>query len=481
MELQFNKKEIACMQQIISQQREQELSQEIRLPDGFPDIGSVIGSWGQLIIRGKEWRDDSVGVSGGVNVWFLYRTEPGDEYKVVESWIPFSTKYNMDMPGKDGTIITLGHINFVDTRSTSPRKVFLRTGITVSIRAFISGNFKITEAKDVPEHLQIKTTPCNFRIPSETGEKLYALEEPLPLPEDLPCVNKVLFYDLHSEIAEMKVIGSRLVFRGIAHLRLVYMSDDEKVYSYVFDIPFSQHTELDHTYEEGADASVYPIVTNLEIEQAEGGMTRMKADITGQYIIYNCETLEVIDDAYSTQYDCEIHAEKINIYTSDNESSIKIEAKQNADINADRVVACSFSVYEPTDSYVHGRFYVLYYDKMGQLQSAYLKWESDPVSLEKPIVIDVSHVRGLSQDPLSMSANVIFENKGSSTNSMDMICSVNLIDTERTKVKPTVVLLRNNNDDLWDIAKQCSSTVDEIRKANRSSDDLNGIILVPVI
>ena len=45
---------------------------------------------GQTILRGKEWRSDSVSFSGGMMVWILYAPEDGSEERCIDGWIPVS-------------------------------------------------------------------------------------------------------------------------------------------------------------------------------------------------------------------------------------------------------------------------------------------------------------------------------------------------------------------------------------------------------
>ena len=72
MQLQFRKSLLQCLEQGIQEVKNTELTQEIRLGEGMPDVGRILGAWGQLIIRGKEWRSDAALCSCGVMVWVLY-------------------------------------------------------------------------------------------------------------------------------------------------------------------------------------------------------------------------------------------------------------------------------------------------------------------------------------------------------------------------------------------------------------------------
>ena len=66
MEMQFDKMPISYLQKLTDGQKMQEETLELRLPEGMPDIGRVLGAWGQVVVRGKEWNGDNMAVSCGV-------------------------------------------------------------------------------------------------------------------------------------------------------------------------------------------------------------------------------------------------------------------------------------------------------------------------------------------------------------------------------------------------------------------------------
>ena len=87
MELQFERIPIPYLKKIAGQIRNQEQTLEVRLGDGMPDIGRVICSWGQVILRGKEWQSERIGVSGGIMTWVLYAPEDEGQPQSVSAWI----------------------------------------------------------------------------------------------------------------------------------------------------------------------------------------------------------------------------------------------------------------------------------------------------------------------------------------------------------------------------------------------------------
>ena len=72
MEVEFDRTAMPCLQQVLRQMQSQEVTQEIRLPDSTPDVGKILGCWGQVLIRSKEWHGRNVNMSGGVLAFVLY-------------------------------------------------------------------------------------------------------------------------------------------------------------------------------------------------------------------------------------------------------------------------------------------------------------------------------------------------------------------------------------------------------------------------
>ena len=88
MELPFEKTVCRYWKQKLYELRGSEQTQELRIPEGMPDVQRVISAWGQVVLRGKEWRDRGIGIHGGIMVWVLYQPEGEEGLQRLESWIP---------------------------------------------------------------------------------------------------------------------------------------------------------------------------------------------------------------------------------------------------------------------------------------------------------------------------------------------------------------------------------------------------------
>ena len=137
MELEFEKEKVPYLGTPVREVQNVEATQELKLPDGLPDVGRILASWGQEILRGKEWRMDSILLTGGVMVWVLYVPEEGGAAQILNTWIPFQMKWDLPENTQEGRIRTKCLTRFVDARSVSPQRVMVRCGVGALAEALV--------------------------------------------------------------------------------------------------------------------------------------------------------------------------------------------------------------------------------------------------------------------------------------------------------------------------------------------------------
>jgi len=271
MELQFQTNKIPCLRQIKEESQTQEQTQELRLPDGMPDVGRVLCAWGQVVIRGKEWRGDEIGVSSGVMAWVLYAPEDGSQAQCVECWIPMSMRWDIPDTGVDGTILCQGLLRSVDARTLSSRKLMVRATVCMTVQAYVPYEALTYTPKQLSEDIQLHQKTYPICLAREAGEKAFIIDEELTLPTSAQMLEKLVRCSLRPEVTEQKVLGDKAVFRGNTALHILYRTPEGAMASWDFDIPFSQYTELQQEYGHLAQVQILPLVTSMEIEPSEQG------------------------------------------------------------------------------------------------------------------------------------------------------------------------------------------------------------------
>ena len=385
MELQFEKKPVVCLRQLPVGVKSEEQTQEIKLSESMPDIGHVLGAWGQTTIRSKEWRSDSISVSGGVMAWVLYAPEDSGTPQGVACWIPFQLRWDLPETQSDGAIILSPFACAVDARAVSARKLMVRAQVGIHADAMEPVQLEVCTPGELPEDVQVKYCRYPLCVPSEAGEKAFFLDEELRFSASAKPAVKIIRCELRPEVIDKKVMAGKLVFRGSAVLHILYQCDDGQLQTCDFEIPFSQYQDLEHEYGPDTKGRIIFAVTSLETDIADADVIRLKAGIVAQYVIHDCSVVEIIEDAYSTCRNVELRTQVLEIPAVLEERTEMLTPEKTVDMNDGHVVDTYFSagIYRQRrdDSKLRieipGTFQTLYYDSAENLRSDISRWDGE--------------------------------------------------------------------------------------------------------
>ena len=498
MELQFEKRLCRCLRPVTQEAHNQEGTQEIKLSDAMPDIGRVISTWGQVILRGKEWRGDSIALSGGVMAWVLYAPEDGTGPRILDIWIPFQMKWDLPEGTPEGEIRVNCLLRSLDARSTSPRKIMVRSGVAALAQALAPMEAETCVPGEIPEDVELLRNTYPVRLPREAGEKTFLLDEELTLPGSCPAPEKLLCYQLQPQVTDKKVMANKVVFRGNGNLHILYTSEEGKLFCWDFELPFSQFAELNGEYSADAKVEITLCVTSLDLELDDEGKLRLKAGIVVQYLVDDWEMLELTEDAYSPSRNVEVRHQSLelpailesrgeNIFgeqTIPGEANTVIDAQFYPDLPRQRKMETGLRLELP------GLFQVLYYGDDGSLQSGTARWEgSHTIESDENCRLFLDVVPG-TRPQVSPGGGTIGVKGEFQLNQvcmtgegMPMVTALQLGDNlVPDPGRPSVILRRAGKERLWDIAKGSGSTVAAIRMANGLKEEPaeDQMLLIPV-
>lgn len=491
--MQFHKTTYPCLHRVKWEVQNTEQTQELRLNDGMPDIGRVLGSWGQVLLRGKEWRNGEMTVSGGVMVWVLYAPEDGSDPRCMESWIPFQQSWELPETQYDGNIRAVCLLRSVDARSISARKIMVRVGIGCLGEAMVQGEAGVYNPDDVPEDVQLLRNTYPMMLPKEAGEKPFVIDDEL----SGPAPQKVIYYTLQPEIMDQRVMAGKVVFRGAAKLHMLCRGEDGILYNRDHEIPFSQFSELDGEYSADADACVTPAVTSLELEILPEGQLHLKAGLTGQYVISDREMVEAVEDAYSPRRPVELQLEQLILPAELDRQQQTVRVEVSVPTQGGRVVdtvfypdnARTMRFDDQAEIALAGQFQMLFYDPEEHLQSVQPRWEGEwtlPADKDSQVLVTVENT-GLAQGSMSgetvqLQSEIPVSALAVAQKGISMVTGLELGEESRQE-RPNLILRKAGDDNLWELAKRCGSTVEAITKANglEDSPEKDRILLIPVV
>lgn len=483
MKLQWKSSPLDCLLPVLRQTQQRELTQEMKLPENLPDIGSVIGAWGQGIVRSKQWQADTVSCSGGVMVWVLYAPEDGSQPRVLDGWIPFQMNWDLPEDTGEGNLSVECTVRFVDARSVSPRKIMLRVGAAATALAMVPTQNRLWQPDGACQGVELLRSAYPMRLMKEAGEKAFQLEEELPLPEGAEAPEKILCCTLNPWITDKKVLSQRLVFRGTANLHILAESASGQVESWDFDVPFSQFTELEGSYGPEAQVEFQMCVTALEAEPGGQGYLKLKCGLVGQYRITDRTDVEVVEDAYCTARDLQIQWQIMELPVLLETKRLTISAEQVIPIGqGERMVDLSFLAELPelqkngeqSEVAFSGTIGLLCCGEDGALLPHTARWEHReqlPCDESTRLYVALAGPAKVTAQPgaagMEVKINLPVEWNASALQQLPQVAGLELGEENAEKAEgPSLILRRAGGERLWDIAKKSGSTTAAIRQAN---------------
>ncbi len=492
--MQWNKTPCAFLQQKVRAVQNQEQTQEVRLPEGMPDIGRVLCTWGQSLLRSKQWQSDHMMVTGGVTGFVLYEPEDGGAPRMVQCWLPFQAKWSFPDSKHEGIIRCRSVVRSMDARTLSSRKMMVRCTVGLLGEALEAASTDIYIPTEVPEDVELLTNSYPVRLPSEAGELLVNMDEAI----DLPGAKELIAWDLEPVITEENVVGQRVVFKGSARLHLVYMGEDDRIHSGYYDLPFAQYAQLDQDHDKEAEVATMLEVSGLEPELTED-QVQVKAGLVAQYMIYDQHLLQLAQDAYSPYRTVDPAMEMLELPVLLEQLQRPLEAQGSLESAVSQVVdtraypdhPVQFRQEKGLSVEVPGAIQVLGYDAEGKLQAATENWAASlelpagqgcqvcsQVAQMGPVQTNVAGGQMTYRLPMQLQLDTICQQ------AFPMMTGLQLGElAERDPERPSLILRRAEDMDLWAIAKACGSTVEAIKKANGLASDPSPdqMLLIPVV
>lgn len=469
-----------------------EQTQELRLAEGQPDVEKVLGVWGQPVLRSKEWRGDTVGFSGGMLLFVLYRPEDGTEPRILEGWAAIQGRWDLPQTVPEGKLLLNLFPSSMDARTVSPRKILVRCGLGVCLQALAPTEGCQWTPQDLPEDVHILEKRSPLRLYQTAGEKIFQLEEAISDSGE----DKILSFTVRLTVSDQKVVGNKLAFRGTAEIQALLSGEGGTFGSRSFQSPFSQFAELSGTFGNDAEAEVIPAVTSAELEEDADGTQRLKLGLTAQYAISDLMEFCRVEDAYSNLRPVKLTVEELPLspivdsrwetvagmgrLPDQVPGALQMTAWAEPPRVERQEIGTTFSTY--------GTAQVLW-EEDGSLAGTTSRWEGEkslPTGEGSRTYITACALgqpqpEPASRDSLSVELRcrvLTLDKSGISQVSAIELGEPGTPDPDR----PSLILCRAEKKDLWTIAKETGSTVEAIQKANALEGESTPgqMLLIPI-
>lgn len=479
---------------------EQPVDTEFTMPDYCPDIGKILKCCARPHILSRTVRSDGVTLEGNVRLTVIYLDGRDKRVFSCEHDQPFTVSVPIkDCPENARAAVTL-RVDYMNCRATSQRRVDIHGAFTANVKVTAP---QMCEMIAEAEGAGVRLRQTNREVSSFVGssQSQFTISEALDLADGKPPIASVISADAVMCAHETKAIANKLIVKGDALLRIVYRTDSgERLEVMEYALPYNQFFDLT-----GADDSCVCDVSleaaNVDIglrTDSDGEYRRMTADIKAFADIRAYRPMEIcaVTDAYSVE--CELNVERKNvafekICAAVNERcscQSSIELSDRAISMIDDVWACVSDVSAATRDgriEISGKLTVSviatdtqgvcdYYERAREFSCSVAapdKCENNRVGARVQLCgISYSLVEENKLDlrcELEADA-IIFEDVR-----LSCVCAITPDEQRRknTDSAPAVVLyFADAGEELWDIARDHNSSVENIMAENGLSDEV---------
>ena len=478
----------------------QEETAETIVPDYCPDVARVIESDGTVYLHNR----DNGELAGTVRVTVLYTPEGESGIRSLE----FSMPFNVDSgnPALSGcqAVAAEAEPEFLETRMLNPRKLFTHCKIVIRLTGYRKAPLSFSTDVEDGESVEKRREKQHAVVPVRIAERDFTFTDEWNISPGRPGAAELLSSRVQPTVNETRVIGSKLILKGIFTLSLLYNTEEGTCCSASGELPFSQIMDVEGAPEDAiVSAQVRLTGEDIQIDggDPEGRQIGVALYLHAFAIVRQERELELLTDLYSTACEVRLESAPLDIaalYDRQTRRQIVRETLETGAV-ADSILSLrvdcgTVSANREGEGIVLrtvADIRVLYRDEGGVPLVAQrrvdVSCETDfPEGVQARAVCPEEPQGSVGERGIEVRFPVDFQIEAVTVVRKAGITSAEL-DTSAPKdtaAAPSLVLRRMGRDETaWDLAKRCNSTIAGILEANRLAEEEDipreTLILIP--
>lgn len=514
MDLTITREPVYVSEVIYDGQAEQGVEFDYILPDYYPDIFKILKCTLKPKIVSYNISGDKLICDGIVYITALYLSENSNNLNCVEHRYTYSKTIDLPKAADNASVIITPKTDYCTCRAVSGRRLDVRGAVSLKIKA-CCGRFAeiITSAGGCG--VQTKKTPVLYGGRKITSEKQFVVREDIEASDAKGGVKAIISCDCVSTVSDCKVIADKVVLKGEAKLKAVYLTEYEgetRTEIMEADVPLSQIIDVDGITEKHTCYAQLNILScDLSVKQSDEGENRVfGCEITVEaFVSANLEeTIYPVTDMYSTDFESTFNTVQLKTETNPRYISQSLTLKEKVECTEgepESVIDCRCELSNITCKGKSAEELIV----SGQAAYQVLARINDgvPVFLEKVLPFELSvQVTGLTTESsiepflqvtstdysitgdnsIEIRAGISMQGCLYQNGSVDVIKDIT-VDESAPKAKQNDYSLKlyfaHESEDVWSIAKHYNTSADAILSENGIEEGaaVSGMLLIPIV
>lgn len=277
---------------------------DIIVPDGKPDMQSVIQLDGEICIDQIDVTQDRVMYKGRINVCILYRAIGNPRcIHTMKGSIPIEDFMIVEGVNKDQRVDLDYSVEHMSYNILNERKINVKTIMEITVTA--TGCKETTVITDIHTEGAVETKEDAIEIVSLCNEKedKQIVKEDLTVAANKPCVGEILKSYVQIQDEQVKRTDSEIKYNGMLEVITMYkVAGDEDIEIVSHRIPFEGIIDSPQDDEEmywDCNLSVEPSYMQVAPDyDGEDRIIECEFVVTAKYKTYNKSNYDTVSDLY---------------------------------------------------------------------------------------------------------------------------------------------------------------------------------------
>ncbi len=472
---------------------------ECVVPDVNDDIGKIVSTQTEIMLKAKEQTARGLCVSGEVNASVLYITETENKVSYVNTTKGFEIYFDSDEAADEMLTHVKLTVHNCEARAINPRKISINFDIGAQIYSYRETQTQIETliAAQQTDAVHLKYESVDVMTVTAVCEKSIAVSEQLLFPAGKAKPSQLICKKAEFCTSETQFVGSKAIIKGNINVE-VKCSSDETEYPVCadFSLPFSQIIDTGKEQLENCTVIVQQTSSYYRLVDTINGDKALDAEIHAviQLVCSSRQKVSYISDAYCNRMpvNCTMNTRQ---YAAPAEPlRFRLNGEEHISIAEDcKDVLNVFSGLCRCDVQKDKMIAVLQFDIIYRNNSGSLAAVRRAMELETDFKLSQPSIEGIIINDINIRADgaliearvnievICRERKSIAVSALEGLT----LDEEGAYDManfPSINLVRVENESLWQLAKQYHSSIEQIQKLNDTSLPLSGrIMLIPKV
>ena len=480
-------------QEIYNGALEQPIELEYQLPDYYPGIFKMLQFRLEPHICSCRTSGDQITLDGEAVMKLIYVDEENGFLRTLRQNIPFSKTIKLKSEPVQEAIFYDVKTNYANCRIVSPRKIDVKGSLTIFLK--VQGQREEMILSDAEkEGIELNCNSASITSDQIWTTRQFGISEQIELN---PPAQEILDIRINSVASECKIISNKAITKGEAYISVLYCPQGQNT-----PILSKTTTQISQIIDM---MGIEDDVTSISGDLAENGsILNVDADVTVNGCAMISKNVNLVTDAYSTEYEIKTTIKEINssnVLSLINENIVLNETIEKVDFDE----LCD--IYANITDISHERVSDGFLFK-ARLSVAILgqNEEEGAKILEKTLPIEFKIKKDIEKESVDLDVNLVITKIDHEilSGSLEMKIYINIggfvfcnekfmtlsdliLDETKPKEKSNSALTLyypEHGDSVWNIAKKFCTSPKAIMDANNLEDDVianKTMLIVPIV